>query len=205
MATIKITKISTQKRGDRVSLYSGDDFIIGLDKDLLIKHGLGIGVELDATQISTLAKDDEIKKCFNKALHYLSYRPRSEHEVRTKLAEKYPPAVVEKVISKLKKYRYVDDAAFVNFWFDSRGRTRGAALLRAELLQKGVPKDVIEGSLPTRESEETYQEVLELVSSKKKYQHLDKKEFYKKVAPFLARRGYSYDVIKEVIKNIYED
>jgi regulatory protein len=202
--TIKITKISPQKNSDRVSLYSGDEFIIGIDKDLLVDYHLGVDKELDQTLLQKLKKDDDLKKCLNKAYRYLSYRPRSEQEMSRKLQEKFEPKTVTLAIKKLKKFRYIDDTAFINFWLEGRGKTRGPALLKAELLRKGVSRESIETAF-TKTVETLTEEALDLIQSKRKYHNLPVDELYEKIGPYLGRRGYDYEVIKEVIKKLKED
>lgn len=204
MATIKITKITSQKDKERINLYSDDDFIVGIDRELLIEHGLAVGTELDERLLELLETEDEVKKCLNKAYRYLSYRPRSEQEVFKKLLEKYPETVVEKAMVKLKSLHYVDDQAFVNFWLEARGNSRGPALLRSELLQKGVERSLIEEALGKNPDDKQVEDAILLVGSKKRYHGLERQELYKKVAPFLARRGYSFGTIKKAIDHLEE-
>lgn len=204
MTTIKITKISPQKNKDRVSLYSGETFITGIDNSLLVEFGLSTGMELDENLLTKLEAADEVKKALNKAYRFLSYRPRSEHEVLRKLSEKFPEEVVEKAVTKLKRLHYVDDKSFVSFWIEVRGNSRGPALLRSELLKKGIAKPLIDSALEFADREKMIEDALSLIKSKRRYRELDKEELYKKVAPFLARRGYGYEIIKEVISNLSE-
>lgn len=204
MATVKITKISPQKNKDRVNLYSDEEFIAGIDNSLLLEYGLSIGEELDDVLLKKLEAADEIKKALNKAYRFLSYRPRSENEVRSKLSERFAEEVVEKAVNKLKKLHYVDDSDFVSFWIEGRGNSRGPALLRSELLKKGISKSLVDEVLKGADRETMIDNAFRLITGKRKYQNLGPEDLYKKVAPFLARRGYSYDIIKEVIKKLEE-
>src|SRR5207248_5546259 len=87
---------------------------------------------------------DEQARAFEGALAFLSYRPRSEREVRARLQMKdVPPPIVESVIERLRRLRLVDDQEFARYWVEQRQthRPRGARLLRQELRRKGVDAD----------------------------------------------------------------
>ena len=198
----KITKISAQKNTERLNIYLDGVFAFGIRQELLGDYDLHVGKELKKNEIARINKEDEIKRCLDKAYRYLFYRPRSEKEVTDKLLEKYPEKTVAAALKKLKEYKYVDDRAFIKFWLDSRANSRGPALLRLELIQKGIPKTLIEESLSSINKEALIEDALKLVRGKKKYRDLDANDLYKKVAPFLSRRGYSYDVIKIVLKSM---
>lgn len=56
-----------------------------------------------------------------------------------------PDEVARAVVTELASRGYVDDASFARFWAESRARGRrvGSRRLRQELLQKGIPRDVV--------------------------------------------------------------
>ena len=90
---------------------------------------------------------DSFEKFYNKALEFLSYRTRSEKEVREKLKLKQAePQVFEKVISKLKEKRFINDEEFARQWIENRERfkPRSLRLIRLELRQKGIEGEILE-------------------------------------------------------------
>jgi regulatory protein len=198
----KITKISVQKNTDGLNIYLDGVFAFGIKQELLQDYDLHVGRELTERDIAQINKDDELKRCLDKAYRFLSYRPRSEQEVQKKLTEKFETKTVIQAIKKLKEFHYVDDLAFVNFWLEARGNTRGPLLLKNELRQKGIADDLIAKALAGTDAEKMVEDALTLVKSKRKYQNIPKEEAYKKIAPFLARRGYDYGIIKNVIKEL---
>lgn len=198
----KITKITSQKNKERLNIYLDDDFAFGIKQELLLEYDLRVGQELDDSIIERIKASDELKKCLDKAYRYLSYRPRSEKEVRDKLLEKYPSATVTEAMAKLKKLNYVNDQQFVNFWLEARGNTRGPALLKSELLKKGVAKEIVDDNFNSTNKDKLLEDATTLIESKRKYRGLTKAELYKKVGPFLSRRGYSYDTVKEVVRRL---
>ena len=60
--------------------------------------------------------DTSFRATYDAALHLLSYRPRSEAEVRRRLARRYSIELIERVIAMLREHHYLDDAAFAGYW-----------------------------------------------------------------------------------------
>jgi regulatory protein len=200
---MKITKIEEQKkRGERVSIFLDEKFAFGLDSKLLVDFDLYKGKELTETEITRIKEGESLSKCLDKAYRFLSYRPRSEKEMRDKLLEKFPTAMVEEAIKRLKKFNLVNDTEFARAWINSRSTGRGSRALSFELQRKGVAKGIIEEALTDLDQDQEYQAAVAQVQKKSKYQNLSKDEAYKKIAPFLSRRGYSYEVIKKVIEEV---
>lgn len=87
---------------------------------------------------------------FAYCLRRLTAAARTEHDLRTKLGERgYEPAVVDAVLTRLRRAGYVDDAQFAAMWVSSRSRTKAltAPVLRQELRAKGVADPLIEQTL----------------------------------------------------------
>lgn len=199
----KITAIEPQaKAKNRTNIFVDDKFSFGIDERLLSDSDLFIGKEISDADVVRYKEGDNYQKCMEKAFRFLSFRPRSEKEMRDKLLEKYDEKIVAKAIKKLTGYGYVNDAEFARMWMESRKVGRGKRALSFELSRKGVAKEVIEESLLGLSDDSEFESALELVKKRSKYQNLDRNEKYKKIAPFLARRGYGYDVIKRVIAEV---
>lgn len=200
---MKITKIEEQKKAkDRVSVFVDGRFSFGISANLLVDFDIYKGKEVSASEVEKFKEGDNISKCLAKAYRFLSYRPRSEKEMSDKLLEKYEPKVVEGVIERLKKYRYIDDCEFSRLWVESRRSGRSARAISYELQRKGVAKEKIEEALELLDKDAELEAALVLVRSKSKYQNLTRDEAYQKIGGFLSRRGYSYEIIKKVISEL---
>lgn len=145
---------------------------------------------------------DLYEKYYTFALRFLSYRPRSVKEVRDRLEKKKAsPEVIEKVIRSLLSSKFLDDAQFARSWVESRLRSRPKALsiLKQELIQKGIQREIIEDILPDRcvTDNESIKKLVE--KAERKYRNLDPKEQKQKIAAYLGRRGYSWDTISPAI------
>jgi regulatory protein len=198
-----ITAITQQKRNpQRVNIYLDGAFAFPLAK--IVAAWLKVGQTLSPDKIAELQTQDGEEAALQRALHFLSYRPRSIAEVqrqlrRHKVAEQHIAAVVQ----RLQAGRLLDDPAFAQRWVEDRAafRPRGARALRAELRLKGMPDAVIEESLQGLD-----EHALATQAAQKKMrslQNLDWDSFRSKLAAHLARRGFAYETCAEVCREAW--
>ena len=102
-------------------------------------------------------EDKLLEKATSLAFRFLSYRPRSESEVRRRLEAKYPVLVAESVVQRLREQGLLDDTSFAQEWTRSRvsHRPRSAKAIRRELLGKGVDRDTAQAAVETLDDEES--------------------------------------------------
>jgi regulatory protein len=199
---MKITKLEPQKRkAGRYNLEVDDKFSCGLDEALITELNLYVGKEITDKVLRKIQETDDYHKCLNKAFSLVSIRMNSENELRKKLAKKFGYKTINKVISRLKELDYVNDEFFVKNWIQARENSRGRYLLKKELRQKGIEKELIDKFLVSRNSE-TELENARLAMTKKKWPEMTRDEKYQKIGGFLARRGFDYETIKQVINEM---
>lgn len=143
-------------------------------------------------------------KFFNGSLRFLSYRPRSEKEVRDNLVKKKAPVeIIETIIERLKEHKFIDDKEFASWFVEQRtaAKPKAARIIKMELKQKGISEEIID-DLPLV--------IDDLVNAKKlldkkfaRYKDLERDEIYKKLGSFLARRGFDWDTIKKAIDETF--
>jgi regulatory protein len=117
---------------------------------VVAQAGLRVGLALDAMQLAELQTADTFQASYNRALDFLAVRPRSTWEVRDRLRRKQvPDDDIPRVIERLERAGYLDDAEFARFWIEERARSnpRGPRLLQQELRRKGVSGPVIAAAL----------------------------------------------------------
>lgn len=203
-----ITALEPQKKKkNRVNIFVDGEFAVGLSQDIVFKNRLKAGKEISSQQLEQLVKENELDKILLKVYRFLSYRPRSEKEIRDYLAKKKTSVLLTVLVIKtLEKQKYLDDKEFASWWVDQRMQFRpvGEWVLKAELLQKGISKKIIEEMVNGQWSIVNSQD-LALKAAKKKlrrYKGLDQIEFRRKMGNFLARRGFDWETIKEVIEQL---
>jgi len=198
----KITAIEPQKRTGRVNIYIDNEFAVGIDEKLLIDFDLYKNKEINGRELDRLRNGVKDSQCLEYAYRLLTFRPRSIDEMEKKLLEKFEPNTVKTVVKKLIKYNYLNDKDFATMWVRERSVGRGRKALYFELMRKGISKEIAEDALNEITSETELETAIRLIKSKEKYKNLDHKSAYTKIGGFLARRGFSYEIIKKVINEV---
>ena len=190
----------------RVNMFLDDRFACSLEAETVIKEGLQVGQELSSGQIEALTRSNHFYRCLNAASHFLSYRPRSEFEVKERLLRRgFDNNTTESVIAKLKEQGLVDDAAFTQFWKENRDSfsPRSQWLTKLELRQKGVINDIIDRVIDTIDDEDSaYRAAL---SKARSLPRSDYQSFRRRLGEFLKRRGFGYGVINHTIERLWSE
>jgi regulatory protein len=140
------------------------------------------------------------------ALRFLAHRPRSEQEVRRRLAQVDPP-VVDAVVQRLQAVGLIDDAAFAQYWLEQRRsfRPRGARMLRAELRRHGIA-DVLASAAAGAAAASADQDAYRAAARRaRQLAHLDERTFRTRLGQFLARRGFDWDTIAAVVDRLWQE
>lgn len=161
---------------------------------------------------------EEFEKYLNKIFRYLSFRPRSEKEVRDFLkGKKVPEDISDKVLTYLFDHHYINDEEFTKWWIEQRTkfRAKGQRLIIMELKQKGISQEIIDRVFDNQETLlrqgfggqagiKSQAELAKTIVEKKlpKYKGLSKHEIYQKLGSALARRGFDWDTIKQSIDEV---
>lgn len=201
----KITALKLQKRNpQRVNVYLDGEFAFGLSR--IVAAWLHIDQELSDEKIAELKGEDNREVAYQQALKLISYRQRSEAEVRRNLeGHKFSEEVIEETLERLRRGSLVNDARFANHWVENRSefRPRSRRALRAELRQRGVDEDAISQAVEDLDEEElAYQAALK---HSRKWKEMDWKVFRQKLTGFLARRGFNYEIIGSTVSRVWEE
>lgn len=156
-----------------------------------------------------MADIDPYQKLLNAAFRFVSYRPRSEKEIRDFLQKKLKRykikdnAVFEQVIERVRELGYIDDKKFVSWWLEQRAthRPKGNRLLLQELKAKGIDQKLISDELGNAR-----RAIQKKIILWKRLLPLARK---KKIYDFLARRGFAgstiFRIIDEAVGKEYND
>lgn len=204
---MRITAIRAgRSRGKRVNVFLDGKFAFSLEAEVAVREGLQVDQELSASQTEALARSDHFHRCLNAAVYYLSYRPRSESEIRERLQRRgFNGDSIEAVIAKLKEQGLVDDMAFAQFWKDNRQSfsPRSRWLTRLELRQKGVADDIIDQVVDAvDDADSAYRAAL---SKARSLPLSDYQSFRRRLGDYLKRRGFGYEVINQTIGRMWQE
>jgi regulatory protein len=149
---------------------------------------------------------DDFGTCYEAALHYIEYRPRSGAEVSRHLQykRKFSEESVSRVIAKLKELQLIDDRAFSESWARERvsHRHKSSLMIRHELMQKGVDSVIIESV--TGGIDDEANALRAGVSKARQLGKLEYPEFYKRLASYLSRKGFGAELVQRVVKRLWD-
>lgn len=211
----KVTSVESQKKNSkRFNIFIDGEFAFGADEDLVVDRRLIIGKEIDKENLEKLLFESEVGKLIEKMYRLFNVRARSEKEVRNYLKrlsfkrkikdqEEISDSAVGLLIKKLEQKGFISDIQFAKDWVSARSKKKGKIVIKGELLQKGISKEIIEQVL---EGISDNQKVIEdlLLKKIKIWKNLPSQDFRKKAHAYLLRKGFKYETIKSIVEKFLQ-
>ena len=153
--------------------------------------------------------DDKSKKIYQylliRAESLLLRRPKTESQIRLYLQQKIKrfkiegTVIINQVIDELKQLDLINDPKFIKLWIEDRSyfKPRGARLLTAELIKKGINRQLVIDYLDNNpvDNQQLAKSILE-----KKFRKQTQPD-PKKMLSLLLRRGFDFEVSKKAIED----
>lgn len=203
----KITKIEIQKRNkERVNLFLDGEYAFSLSAELVYKEGLKINAEIDSEKLKTLAEHESLIRCKESALRIIERSYKTEKEMRDKLKLKgYEDNSINKSVEFLKEYNFINDRNYTKAFISDKLNSAGSQKIKYTLMQKGINKEIIDEELCKLNQDNEKNAAFNI--AKKKFDIIKKKESdnYKisgKLYRYLVSKGYGYDVVSDVVKEV---
>ncbi len=207
---MRITTLEPQANNpERINLYVDGRFLLGVSAAIVLQMGLQLGQELLPDQLELLRREEAEQRAVDRALNYLSFRPRSREEVRRYLRRKEtPPEIIDAALARLDRLDFVNDHSFAEFWIGTREQfsPRGARALKNELRMKGVDREVVNELVDDEQDGERA-----LRAGRKKAMLLvnipdmDYATFRNRLGSFLQRRGFGYEVTTRTVRALWKE
>ena len=198
---MKIIAVERKKSGRlKISLDNGSNFEI-LEQEF---KKFNFGNEISTSQYNFIMENIVFKEARDIALKYLSSSAKSIAQIKNKLSN-YPKEIVKKVLDLLIEYHYADDELFAkNYIYDCLTlKYYGKMKIIFDLRQKKIDNEIIntavEKYIDNEKEIESAKEIAML-----KFKSFDEKSIIK-LKNMLYRRGFSYNIIDEVIKKLIAD
>jgi regulatory protein len=149
-------------------------------------------------------KEDPFFKALSYAQRFLAIKDRSQREVEGHLREKgYGKDSITKVIEHLCHKRLIDDGRFAREWIkaSSTYRPKGIVAIKDELVKKGVNEILINDALKDDDVGYDERKVAKALADKRLESIRDASGIKrrKSLYSYLARRGFSFDIINDII------
>jgi regulatory protein len=201
----KITALVVQQRNpNRVNIHLDGEYAFGVAR--IVAAWLRVGAELDEKKIEQLQVEDARERAFQQSMLFLSYRARSESEIRQNLRKhEIPESVIDLTLDRLRQDGLANDDEFAQTWVENRStfRPRSRRMLALELRQKGLDDESMQSALKNVDDEPLAYEAAKKRATR--FKDLEWSEFRKKLSDFLARRGFSYAVIAPVVSRVWNE
>lgn len=203
-----VTKIEALTK-IKFKVYLDGSFAFVLYKGELSRFGITAGEEIPEETVETIRRDVVLKRAKLRAMHLLEDMDRTEAGLREKLRQGlYPEDAAEEAIRYVKSFGYLDDSRYAENFVRSRKDKKSRREIQAALLRKGISSDKIEAAFEACYSEDKdgEEEAVRKLLEKKKFSPEDPDEAQiQKMYAYLARKGFRYDTIRQVIQNYHEN
>lgn len=196
-----------------VSRYKGMTYMIEfedrdpefLNQQTVNMFNLRAGASLPLSAWEEIKAEEEYRKARERALYLLDYKDYSYMDLFHKLEKNYSEDTCYRVMDKMVEMGTINDRRYAEGLARHYVEVKKFGRYRAlrEMRQKGLTAQVAEEAL--EEYDDSYYERLyELVESKY-LRYLDDDKGVTRTKNALVRYGYSYDLIKEVLRDIEEE
>ena len=148
------------------------------------------------------------ERTMNRAVKLLAAKPRSIGELRERLLEKLwtDEAIVDRVIEKLKEYKYLDDEQYARELAVSklRQKPQGKRRLQQTMSQKKLDKETVQSAITNAFETMPETDLIDLAIAKRVRLRgrPETREDTKKLYDHLLRQGFSFDLIREKVAGL---
>lgn len=202
----RIVRIERQPRRRVWELHLDDGRAFTFGAEACERARVAPGISATEELLRKLETSDRRIGLHEAALRLLTYRPRSEAELRQRLAMRgAEPEAVDEELARLRAAGLLDDARFAAMWVEERARSspRSGRLLRQELRAKGISA---EPAVAATSAVDDAAAALEIARKRARSLSTDDyRTFEAKLGGFLQRRGFDYTTAREAIRTVWAE
>ncbi len=201
MIVTAVTPVDKRK----CKVFLGEDFAFVLYKSEAARFHIEEGSDLSEELYERIKEEILLKRARDRALFLLQSQGRTQAEMIQKLQnDDYPDDVTREVMSFLSEYHFVDDDAYTENYIHVNKSRKSPRQIAYELQQKGVDKSKISQMMEEDPIDEA-ETVRALLKKKTGGQIPEDWKERQKLAAFLGRKGFSFEVIQRILReNTYE-
>lgn len=205
---LKITNVSKYK-GMTMMIEFEDREAEFLNQEIVRRYNLKAGLSLPLSAWEDIRAEEEYRKARERALYLLDHRDYSYVDLFHKLEKNYSEDTCYRVMDKMVELGTINDNRYAEGLARHYVEVKCFGSRRAfqEMRGKGLTAEVIKRALAVYDEDEDttwYDRLYELVE-RKYLRYLDDEKGVNKVKNALVRYGYSYDLIKDVLRDIVEE
>lgn len=184
-----------------------DETKLLLNYNIFEKYKVSVDMDFSQTEILEMKYFSDIERAKSRAINYISGKLKTKYEVRLKLREnEFSNEVIDEVLEILENEEYLNDRVYCEIFIEDKKRLNGYGKnkIKSLLIQKGVSKSIFEDFLDNFEYEDEFDNAVKMGIKKLNLLANEEDKFKKKqkIINYLAYRGFSFDVINDVLKEI---
>ena len=174
---------------------------IYIHSEIIRKYNVAKGMELSEEEADRLIYENDLRRARERALYLMESRDHSYRELFDKLEKNYSEDICFEVCNRLAEIGVINDRRYAEklcrqlFEVKKLGRYR----VRQEMRLKGLGSEIIVEAMENFSEEDEPFERLEKLVEQKYERYLTDRKGVEKVKNALARKGYSFGEIKEVL------
>lgn len=204
---MQVTNISYSKSKEVFEVVFEDETKLLLNYNIFEKYKVSVDMDFSETEIQEMKYFSDIERAKSRAINYISGKLKTKYEVRLKLKEKdFTEDIIDEVIDILEKEEYLNDRLYCEVFIEDKKQLNGYGKnkIKSLLIQKGISKSIFEDFLDEFEYEEEFDNALKMGIKKLNLLSNEEDVFKKKqkLINYLAYRGFSFDVINDVLREI---
>lgn len=204
---MQVTNISYSKSKEVFEVVFEDETKLLLNYNIFEKYKVSVDMDFSENEIQEMKYFSDIERAKSRAINYISGKLKTKYEVRLKLTEKdFTEDIIDEVIDILEKEEYLNDRLYCEVFIEDKKQLNGYGKnkIKSLLIQKGISKSVFEDFLDEFEYEEEFDNALKMGIKKLNLLSNEEDIFKKKqkLINYLVYRGFSFDVINDVLREI---
>lgn len=181
---------------------------VTVHEDTFVAMRLLKGRILSGDEWEHLRSEETMEEAYRAALAILDRKARTSRELAQALKRKgFPEEAIQSCLKRLQERRMLDDSSYARRYTEQKatGQRKGRRLIRQELLQRGIAKEVADRALGELDEDTELEAALTL--ARKKWPQLkgELRDRKMKLAAFLLRRGYPQGVARQAMARVQEE
>ncbi|MEK5255324.1 MULTISPECIES: regulatory protein RecX [unclassified Paenibacillus] len=205
---LEITKVERQKKSDHRYIIHFGAYNMTVHEDVMIKYRMITGNSFMKADLEEIVVADERQRAYVEGLRYLERKPRTAMEMTRRLRQKeIGETIIAEVVQRLQQERLLDDPLYAKQWAEQRitNQRKGKMWIRQELREKGIDKSLISEALENISPEQELESALQTGRKKWNLIRGEAADKRRKTGAFLMRRGFSGDMVRQVINTLLEE
>ena len=191
-----------------IAIYADGSVAMRVNKKHFNKNKLSVGDEFEPDEYADSIAAIQTADAYEFALTCLDFSQRSSSELVKKLISRgYVAPAAEAAVSRLIEVGIIDDTRYAQRIAENASRKNvGIYAMKRKLMAKGFSEDDTENALEALDDAQQLSACRAIADKfRPKYAALPPREARMKLSQALARRGFSWDTISQVLDNAEDD